>query len=269
MIYSSYAEQKEELAGIKMVSCGHIFAPPKREIFRPNGRNDWLLFYVAKESETFFLPLPATADAGSVILFAPEEAQHHIYEGNKVAEFYYVHFTCAKLPENFSLKTSHIYSLKSHYQLNAIFEEIIDKTLQKQEHYELLCISELLRILSFLQMEQASLQENKKQLRSIAYAVQHMNKHCDCNFKLEEYASMCCMSKFHFLRTFKQIIGVTPIEYRNSIRIEHAKEMLMNSYISISEIGETLGYTSPSYFCDTFKKYVGISPIEFRRNFTQ
>ena len=53
MIFNSYAEKKEELSGIRLVSCGHVFAEPKREIHRPNGREDWLLLYVAKESETF------------------------------------------------------------------------------------------------------------------------------------------------------------------------------------------------------------------------
>ena len=55
MIFNAYAEQKDQIAGITLVSCGHIFAKKGREIKRPDGRNDWLLFYVAKESETFYL----------------------------------------------------------------------------------------------------------------------------------------------------------------------------------------------------------------------
>ena len=73
MIFNSYAEEAEELGGIKIVSAGHIFAKPKREIYRPDGRDDWLLFYIAKETETFFLKggEAVTADAGSFIISAP------------------------------------------------------------------------------------------------------------------------------------------------------------------------------------------------------
>ena len=79
MIYNAYAEQNEQTSGITLVSCGPIFAKPDREIKRPKGRNDWLLFYVAKGTETFYLETTVTANAGSFIIFAPNEKQHHIY----------------------------------------------------------------------------------------------------------------------------------------------------------------------------------------------
>ena len=78
---------------------------------------------------------------------------------------------------------------------------------------------------------------------------------------------MCCMSKYHFLRVFRQVTGRTPLEYRNEIRIRHARELLENSFLSVSEIGETLGYTSPAYFSDAFKRQIGISPATYRKKF--
>lgn len=268
MIFNSYAEQREELAGIRMVSCGHIFANHGREIYRPAGRNDWLLFYVAKESDTFFLDRTVTADAGSVILFAPGEKQHHIYEGNKTAEFYYVHFQCDRLPVGFELETSCVYSLSHPSQTVAVLEEIIDETLRKNPHYELLCVSRLLHLLSMIQRERSASDDQKKTpWNSVAYAIQHMNRYCNENRRLEEYAAMCCMSKYHFLRVFRQVTGRTPLEYRNEIRIRHARELLENSFLSVSEIGETLGYTSPAYFSDAFKRQIGISPATYRKKF--
>lgn len=266
MIFNSYSEGKESLAGISIVSCGHVFANPGREVYRPNGRDDWLLFYVAKESETFFLDRAVELPSGAAILFAPGEKQHHIYSGSRVAEFYYVHFKCDTLPEGFSLETSHIYALQQKQQVVSIFEEMIDEALQKNPHYELLCVSDILRLLSMLQMEGPTLNESaKKPWKSIAYAVQHMNRYCDSDLKLEHYAAMCCMSKYHFLRVFKEVTGSTPVEYRNTIRVKKAEEMLENGQLSISEIGEALGYSSPAYFSDAFKKETGVSPQEYRK----
>ena len=153
MIFNSYSEKNEALAGISLVSCGQIFAEPKREINRPNGREDWLLFYVAKERETFFLDKAVTAEAGSFILFAPGEKQHHVYNGNATAEFFYVHFQCDSLPEGITLETSRVYSLPPHPHFAAVFEEIIEETLSKRPNYELLCISRLFYLFSLIQRE--------------------------------------------------------------------------------------------------------------------
>ena len=94
MIFNSYAKQKESLAGMHLVSCGHIFAKEGREIYRPKGREDFLLFYVAKGTETFYLARAERAKAGSFILFAPGEKQHHAYLESGTGEFafgYYIH----------------------------------------------------------------------------------------------------------------------------------------------------------------------------------
>ncbi len=266
MIFSSYSEGKERLAGMRLVSCGHIFAKPGREIYRPSGRDDWLLFYVAKEEETFYFKEAITAKAGSFVLFRPGEQQHHIYNGERVAEFYYVHFKCDELPDDLLLQTSHVYFSEPTQQISLIFEQIIEHTLQKMPHYEMLCISLLLQLLSLIKREDAKITDScDKQLSSIARVVQHMNRYCDSRLTLEEYAAMCYMSKYHFLRVFKRITGVSPLEYRGRIRIEHAKELLKNSFLSVNEISEALGYTSSEYFSYAFKHAVGISPIQYRK----
>ena len=162
MIFNSYAEGKEALAGIRIVSCGHVFASQGREIRRPSGREDWLLFYVAKESETFFFDKAVKVTAGSAVLFAPGEKQHHIYDGNKTAEFYYVHFQCDSLPDSFNLETSRVYSFSQKKQVEATFEEMIDEALQKNPHYELLCVSGILRLLAMLQMEGPTQSDEKR-----------------------------------------------------------------------------------------------------------
>ena len=266
MIFNSYAEKKEALAGIKLVSCGQIFAEPKREINRPKGRNDWLLFYVAKESETFFLDQAVTAEAGSFILFAPGEKQHHVYNGTATAEFYYVHCQCEALPEGVTLETSRVYSLPHHKSFASIFEEIIEETLSKRPNYEMLCLSRLFYL--FATIQRASRETNNpdnKGWSGIARAVQHMNRYCDQNLKLEDYASMCHMSKYHFLRVFKAVTGTTPLEYRNNIRLQHAADLLLEERLAVEEISNLLGYSSASYFSSAFKQKYSLSPKQYQK----
>ena len=103
-----------------------------------------------------------------------------------------------------------------------------------------------------------------RQWSSVVPAIQHINRSCNSSLCLEDYAELCCMSKYHFARVFKQVTGLPPLEYRARIRIEHAKELLSNSFLSVSEIASTLGYASPAYFSDSFKRQVGLSPRDYR-----
>ena len=93
-----------------------------------------------------------------------------------------------------------------------------------------------------------------------------MNKEYQKNYSLDEYAQMCNMSKFHFLRIFKDVTGVSPLEYRNKVRFDHAKELLQDTSIPINAISRAVGYSSDTYVCDAFKSKTGVSPSKYRKN---
>ncbi len=266
MIYNTYADQKAEVSGIQLVSCGHIFAKPGREINRPNGRKDWLLFYIAKESETFYLDSLTTGRAGSFVIFAPDEKQHHVYTGSKTAEFYFVHFNCNTLPDGISLSTSKVYDSVFSQKVCGIFEDIIDETLRKQPLYEKLCIYKLLQLFALLERSVNSVQGGTNEgFERIACAVQHMNKSYNDNCSLEDYAAMCAMSKFHFIRVFENVVGVTPLAYRNNIRLQHAADLLLEERLTVEEIGSLTGFSCASYFSSAFKQKYGLSPKQYQK----
>lgn len=266
MIFNAYANENEGAHGLSVVSGGHIFAQNGRSINRPHGRNDWLLFYIAKENETFFLDREIKAEAGSFILFKPFEKQQHIYTGNRTAEFYYVHF---RAEENFTvpgIESSKIYQVKPGADICDLFEDMINELQMKLPCYEQLCAYKLLCIFSILNRKLINQSNpNTEYLNKIAFVIQKMNREYGTNYSLEEYADMCQMGKYHFLRVFKSITGDSPIAYRNRIRMEHAKEMLEDTCLPVNEIGQRIGYDSPSCFCDAFKKETGFSPIQFRQ----
>ena len=109
MIFNSYTEQNEQIMGYQIKSCGHIFAQKGRIINRPNGRNDWLLFYIAKGSEKFFLDEEIIAKEGSFIIYKPGEKQKHICVSDITSEFYYIHFITDENNFDFAFKTSKLY----------------------------------------------------------------------------------------------------------------------------------------------------------------
>ena len=266
MIFNAYSDSPLGLFGISLNSSGHIFAQSGRSISRPFGRNDWLLFYVAKGSERFSLSGDEIAKEGSFVIFKPGERQEHIQTGEKTAEFYYAHFNAPEDFEPFGFETSQIYGAKPSTKIRDIFEEIIAELQTKRHGYEKICVAKLLLIFGELERRVAKESDpNRAYADKISFVIQLMNREYNAEHSLSDYADICKMSKFHFLRVFKEITGCSPVEYKNKIRMEHAKELLEDTNTPVGEIGLQVGFSSATYFCDAFKKKYGISPSQYRK----
>ena len=265
MIFNAYTDSDASAFPIALKSCGHIFAENGRTIHRPRGREDWLLFYVAKGLECFTLDREILADEGSFILFRPGEKQEHVCVSEKTSEFYSVHFTVSGDALPTALATSTVYRAKPSAKVRDLFEEMLAETEEKLPYYGTVALGSFLSILGHLERSVSTASgESHRGVDRIAVVLRRMNREFAKDHTLDDFAAMCRMSKFHFLRVFRSVTGISPVEYRNRIRIEHAKELLLESALSVSEIGTAVGYASPSYFSDAFKKAVGMSPGRYR-----
>lgn len=266
MIFSAYQDTNNGIAGVSVVSSGHIFAQKGRIIDRPVGRKDYLLFYIAKGKEHFILENEIDADAGSFVFFRPFEKQKHIYLENETGEFYYVHFNAPAGFDLLGFESSVVYNTNPSAKVRDLFEEIISELQTKQPAYEMICTSKLFNIISLLiRKTEKDSTPRGRYFDKISFVIQNMNKEYEKNYTLDEYAKMCNMSKFHFLRIFKDITGTSPLKYRNKIRIDHAKELLVDTNNPINEIWRSVGYSSSSYFCDAFKSKIGMTPSQYRK----
>ena len=84
------------------------------------------------------------------------------------------------------------------------------------------------------------------------------------NERIARYAEACGISESGFYASFKEWAGVSPVEYRNRIRINAARSMLENTSLQISEIAFAIGFEDAYYFSRIFKKLTGTSPRAFR-----
>ena len=73
------------------------------------------------------------------------------------------------------------------------------------------------------------------------------------------------LSESQLRRQFVKAYGTPPMAYRNRLRNKIAKELLSNQNLSIADIADRLGYSTPSDFCRSFKARYGFSPGEFRK----
>lgn len=82
---------------------------------------------------------------------------------------------------------------------------------------------------------------------------------------LDDLARTATMSKFHFLRTFRNVTGVTPIRFLAAVRIDEAKRLLFATSMTVAEISVQVGYSSLGTFTRRFTECVGLPPTAYRR----
>lgn len=87
----------------------------------------------------------------------------------------------------------------------------------------------------------------------------------DFNGSLYELAQQFQTNDFKLKRGFKELYGQTVHELLVTLRMERAKQMLLETNISIVEIGYRAGYNSGSNFTDAFKKHFGVPPKFVRK----
>ncbi|PNQ85237.1 AraC family transcriptional regulator [Paenibacillus polymyxa] len=80
---------------------------------------------------------------------------------------------------------------------------------------------------------------------------------------IEKLATSLGYHRTHFTKVFKQLTSLSPKQYINQVRMERAKELL-NTNISIEQVGNSCGFSDPLYFSKQFKKWTGISPTQYR-----
>lgn len=80
---------------------------------------------------------------------------------------------------------------------------------------------------------------------------------------LSEIAGYSKLSKFYFLRRFKESTGYTPLEYFTRLKIQKGCEFINTTNLSISQISDYLGYNNAFYFSEAFKKVTGYCPREY------
>lgn len=96
-------------------------------------------------------------------------------------------------------------------------------------------------------------------------ALVYINERYSSDITLDELAKLGGVTKQHFCRVFKEKMQMRPMEYLARKRISAARNLLISTSLSISEIGKSVGYHNLTYFGMVFKKYEGISPGDCRK----
>jgi len=97
-------------------------------------------------------------------------------------------------------------------------------------------------------------------VKGVRQAVSKMHDEPSVKHTLDELSSCAGMSKFHFLRSFKDATGMTPHAYLSVMRVERAKRLLMSSSKPIADIAADCGFADQAHLNRSYKKIYETTP---------
>ena len=100
---------------------------------------------------------------------------------------------------------------------------------------------------------------------AVRTAIGYIRSHYGEDIELNRLAAEVGLSKYHFIRKFKEATGQTVVSYINAVRIEHAERMLREGEHSVAQVAEACGFPNHSYFSKVFARLRGVLPSEILR----
>ena len=96
--------------------------------------------------------------------------------------------------------------------------------------------------------------------------VSYIQQNYTGKISLKEFGEQFHLSEKYISRYFKEHFHITLSQYVTYLRLEHAKQLLQDTDIPVTEVAMQSGYQNVSYFIRSFKKTYEISPLKYRNN---
>jgi AraC-like DNA-binding protein len=99
----------------------------------------------------------------------------------------------------------------------------------------------------------------------LAAVIKHIQENIHHKISVDELCRKVYMSRSTFFRLFKRELGITPVEYIIREKMKLAKEILLNSRLSINTVAFQCGFDNVNHFIKTFRYFEKITPLQFKK----
>ncbi len=254
----------------------------------PNRHEFFEMVYIKKGHAVFEIAgKPAPIGPNDIVIIKPNQSHKFIVQSQEGCEFIVLSFKFlnqrnsefSEVPlEDFlnfvSGKESGAFITLKVSQKNEIIN-ILNRILKERVNNEIgseflnhLLVMELFVFISrALKMEwESSIKDKSPKVRElIRISAKYINNNFERDITISDIAKYVFLSSSYFTRAFKEEMGVSPMNYLLSVRIDRAKEMLTDSDLKISDIALSIGFSNQQRFNEIFKKHTGITPLQYRK----
>ena len=255
---------------LRVVSNGHFYAG-NNYLTERSEESDYLILYTIEgEGELYYRDKQWHLPPNTLALIDCRE--YHLYKtvGGKGWNFKYIHFQGNAAQEYFSLINLSGFSVVEikDKNINALFEKIYE--IIDLDHYlpDLKVCANIIKLLTDIVIEKRKpLRSSGNKYKSdIDDAIYYIKNHYATLKTIDEICESVHLSKYHFIRLFKEHTGYSPYEYLTNYRITVAKYYLSETNFSVDNIARRIGFADSNSFIKRFKAAISTTPYQYRKN---
>jgi AraC family transcriptional regulator len=229
-------------------------------------------YFITNPGENYTLQIPENSSTETFNIHVGERFLEQVYDGLLLPA------DCL-LENPFELQRAPIHFFNRLYPKDAVFNALLNQIYQQGQAGitdALLLEEQLAGILVYLlQVHRSVLKEVEKlpatkratQLeiyKRLCYSVDYLEANYSREITLDELAQVACLSKFHYLRSFRACFRQTPHQYLTAIRLEKAKALLKYSHLQVTDIALAIGLQHVGSLSRLFSQKVSASAGQYR-----
>ena len=238
----------------------------------PHTHNHMELFFIVGGKGQFLIEDRLyPADVNNIVIINPNVTHTEVSLNAQPLEYIVLGIEGIELADGSSSNGQ--FSILDHYEsaeISGCLRNILREMEQKNPGYEDICQAYMeimvIRLMRTTELSVPAEPQTFSANRQCAAVRRYIDLHFKEALTLEQLAEEGHMNKFYLSHAFKREYGVSPINYMIARRIEESKYLLAETDLSLSQVAQLLGFSSPSYFSQVFHRTQGLSPREYRQS---
>ncbi|WP_299183424.1 AraC family transcriptional regulator [uncultured Neptuniibacter sp.] len=260
--------------GLYPLGMGYYRQASGHQMERKEHDDNLLIYCLEGEGEGIINGQKSRIRSGDILLIP--KGVPHTYQARKRKPWtiYWVHFHgnhaeafVQHLQQRESNHRHYIMPIGIHSRLASDFEALLEARESTYNINAYICAANQLRqILSHIALLQPlARQKQSRGGLDIERVHSLMQTHIHEQLDLDTLAGSISLSKYHFVKKYKEVTGTTPINHFIQLKIERACHLLDTTNNGINEVAFAVGYEDAYYFSRIFKKLMGVSPSQYRK----
>lgn len=234
--------------------------------------NEYQLLYIT-EGEGVFNSAHAKdipLKAGDLFLLFPGEWHNYHPTGKNGWKSYWIGFKGKNVDDRvkagFLSVDKPIYHVGFSADIIRLYEEAYKRAQEEAPYSQQILAGIVNHLVGLMYALEHSMELSKNHTRvdMINLARLRIRESLEVDLTIQQVAEELGVSYSNFRKLFKEFTGISPALYQQDLRLQHAKELLATTTLSIKEIAYRLRFESPDYFSSKFKIKTGKKPSEFR-----